>query len=175
MKATAERGARFHPTVGIANPTGFTTSHPRAETTMSWDLRLSVCQCPGAKVAILPPCDHSLCVKLPSSPRVRPFQSFQPYALSSREVACGTIPLASDQAWRLYEWAVHHPIHHQAIRLPVCELLNFRASEPLLVLRASGVQIRCFYSWWKLTPLFQGALHHHRGLFSAHPLSAVLQ
>jgi hypothetical protein len=32
-----------------------------------------------------------------------------------------------------------------------------------------------FNSWWKLTPLFQGALHHHRGLFSAHPLSAVLQ
>jgi hypothetical protein len=32
-----------------------------------------------------------------------------------------------------------------------------------------------FFSWWKLRPLFQGALHHHRGLFSAHPLSAVLQ
>jgi hypothetical protein len=32
-----------------------------------------------------------------------------------------------------------------------------------------------FYSWWKLMPLFQGALHHHHGLFSAHPLSAVLQ
>jgi hypothetical protein len=35
MEATAERGARFHPTVGVATPTGFTTSHPRAETTMS--------------------------------------------------------------------------------------------------------------------------------------------
>jgi hypothetical protein len=32
--ATAERGARFHPTVGVATPSGFTTSHPRAETTM---------------------------------------------------------------------------------------------------------------------------------------------
>jgi hypothetical protein len=35
--ATAERGARFHPTVGSANPNGFTTSHPRAETTMLRD------------------------------------------------------------------------------------------------------------------------------------------
>jgi hypothetical protein len=32
---------------------------------------------------------------------------------------------------------------------------NFRASEPLLVLWASGVQNTVFYSWWKLTPLFQ--------------------
>ena len=32
--ATTERGARFHPTVGVATPSGFTTSHPRAETTM---------------------------------------------------------------------------------------------------------------------------------------------
>jgi hypothetical protein len=31
---TAERGARFHPTIGVATPNGFTTSHPRAETTM---------------------------------------------------------------------------------------------------------------------------------------------
>jgi hypothetical protein len=34
VSATAERGARFHPTVGSAIPIGFTTSHPRAETTM---------------------------------------------------------------------------------------------------------------------------------------------
>jgi hypothetical protein len=52
--------------------------------------------------------------------------------------------------------------------------IKFRASEPLLVLRASGVLIRCFNSWWKLTPLFQAALHHHRGLFSAHPLSTIM-
>jgi hypothetical protein len=32
--ATAERGARFHPTIGSTTPNGFTTSHPRAETTM---------------------------------------------------------------------------------------------------------------------------------------------
>jgi hypothetical protein len=30
--ATAERGARFHPTVGIVTPSGFTTSHPQAVT-----------------------------------------------------------------------------------------------------------------------------------------------
>jgi hypothetical protein len=33
-QATAERGAHFHPTVGLATPSEFTTSHPRAETTM---------------------------------------------------------------------------------------------------------------------------------------------
>jgi hypothetical protein len=69
---------------------------------------------------------------------------------------------------------VHHPIPHQAIRLPVCETLNFRASEPLLVLRASGVQIR--YSFRvEVNATFSGAFHRHRGLFSAHPLSTVLQ
>jgi hypothetical protein len=31
---TAERGARFHPTVGLVTPDGFTTSHPRAKTMM---------------------------------------------------------------------------------------------------------------------------------------------
>jgi hypothetical protein len=34
VQATVERSARFHPTVGLATPSGFTTSHPRAETTM---------------------------------------------------------------------------------------------------------------------------------------------
>jgi hypothetical protein len=98
MVATAERGARFLPTVGVATPNGFTTSHPRAETTISRDLRLSVCQCPGAKVAI-PSCLRSLTLRnnsrvpLASAPPP-PRQSFQPYALSPREVACGTISLA---------------------------------------------------------------------------------
>ena len=90
MGATTERGARFHPTVGVATPTGFTTSHPRAETTMSRDLRLSVCQCPGAKVAILPLCDHSLCVKIAKVPLVSaPFNRFShtPYPLARLHVA----------------------------------------------------------------------------------------
>jgi hypothetical protein len=34
VSATAERGSRFHPTVASATPSGFITSHPRAETTM---------------------------------------------------------------------------------------------------------------------------------------------
>jgi hypothetical protein len=34
VSATVDRGACFHPTVGLATPSGFTTSHPRAETTM---------------------------------------------------------------------------------------------------------------------------------------------
>jgi hypothetical protein len=34
VSATIERGDRFHPTVGSTISIGFTTSHPRAETTM---------------------------------------------------------------------------------------------------------------------------------------------
>jgi hypothetical protein len=34
VSATAEKGARFHPTVDLATPSRFTTSHPRAETMM---------------------------------------------------------------------------------------------------------------------------------------------
>jgi hypothetical protein len=34
VSATAERVARFHPTIGVATPNRFTTSHPQAETTM---------------------------------------------------------------------------------------------------------------------------------------------
>jgi hypothetical protein len=41
--AIAERGAHFHPTVGSTTPKGFTTSHPRSETTMLEDC-VSVCQ-----------------------------------------------------------------------------------------------------------------------------------
>jgi hypothetical protein len=33
-QATVERGTRFHPMVGLATPSIFTTSHPRAKTTM---------------------------------------------------------------------------------------------------------------------------------------------
>ena len=89
--ATAKRGARFHPTIGLATPSGFTTSHPRAETTMLWDC-VSVRQWPGVKVAILPLCYHSLCVFPEFSPRVCP-QSLLPHALSSCEVECGVITL----------------------------------------------------------------------------------
>jgi hypothetical protein len=93
MGATAKRGAHFHPTVGVATPSGFTTSHPRAETTMLLRLCLSVCQRPGAKVAILPLYYHSLCI-MPEFPSRLPSQSPFPYTLSSREVACGVISLA---------------------------------------------------------------------------------
>ena len=43
VSETAERSARFHPTIGSAIPIGFTTSHPRAETMMLRDCVL-VCQ-----------------------------------------------------------------------------------------------------------------------------------
>ena len=142
MGATATRGARFHPTVGVATPTGFTTSHPRAETTMSGDLRLSVCQCPGAKVAILPLYDHSLCVKLPEFPsRLPPFNRFShtPYPLARLRVARLPSRWSVMTALRIGGSPPHPSSSHQPTSL---QGIYFRASEPLLVLRASGVQIR---------------------------------
>ena len=87
--ATAERGARFHPTIGVATPDGFTTSHPRADTTMLLRLRLTVYQWPGAKIAILPLCYHSLCI-MPEFPScVPPRNPFwhMPYPLARLHVA----------------------------------------------------------------------------------------
>jgi hypothetical protein len=120
-------------------------------------------------------CDHSLCVKIARVPLASaPFNRFShtPYPLARLRVARLPVRWSVMMALRTGGSPPHPSSSHQPTSL---QGIYFRASEPLLVLRASGVQIRCFYSWWKLTPLFQGALHHHRGLFSAHPLSAVLQ
>ena len=65
---------------------------------------------------------------------------------------------------------------HPSLSHPPTSLrdIKFGASEPLLVLWASGVQIR--YSFRvEVNAIFSGAFHRHRGLFSAHPLSTVLQ
>ena len=91
---TVERGAHFHPTVGSTTPNGFTTSQPRAETTMLRDC-VSVCQWPRTKVTLLLLCCHSLCVfpefpfflpsHLPPHPTL--LLPFFPFG----EVVCGTI------------------------------------------------------------------------------------
>jgi hypothetical protein len=100
--ATAERGARFHPTVGSATPKGFTTSHPRARPrcfeTQSLTSRSSEVQDEGYSPSPLlitlcisrsssgsPFCDSchvcvSVCSPLPPPSTL----------LSSYEVACGT-------------------------------------------------------------------------------------
>jgi hypothetical protein len=121
-----------------------------------------------------PLCDHSLCIELARVPLASaPFNRFchTPYPLARLRVARLPSRWSVMMALRIGGSPPHPSSSHQPTSL---QGIYFRASEPLLVLRASGVQIRYFNSWWKLTPLFQGALHHHRGLFSAHPLSAVL-
>ena len=91
MGANAERGACFHPTIGSATPNGFTTSHPRAETTM---LRYCVLVFLWLRMRVTLPllCYHSLCVfpDFSSSLCICP-QSLLPHALSSCEVVCGMI------------------------------------------------------------------------------------
>jgi hypothetical protein len=94
--ATAERGARFHPTVGSATPNGFTTSHPRARP-RCLRLSVSVLQRSRTKVTLLLLCYHSLCILFQSSsdlflrslPRVPPSTPFTCLFFSG-EVACGT-------------------------------------------------------------------------------------
>ena len=133
--ATAKRGAHFHPTVGSATPNGFTTSHPWAETV---SLYLPVTKSEG--------CNPSSLLSLTLRNARVPLASTLLIAsairlILSRGCVWHDYP-RTDQAWRLYRWAIHHPIPHQAIHLPACKALNFRSSELLLVLRASGVQIR---------------------------------
>jgi hypothetical protein len=96
MKAAAERGAHFHPTIGVVTPSGFTTSHPRAETMMflrTASLCLPVPRSEGCNPSSL----RSLTLRknCQSSPRVCPLSIVSAiHLILSHEVACGTIFLA---------------------------------------------------------------------------------
>jgi hypothetical protein len=73
--ATAERGARFHPTVGSVTPNGFTTSHPRARPRcLRFSLLLPAQRKSRTKVTLL-----LLCSELPVFPE---FSSSLPRSLS---------------------------------------------------------------------------------------------
>jgi hypothetical protein len=142
MEATAERGARFHPTVGVVTPNGFTTSHPRAETTMSETCVSLSASAQERRLQSLPLCDHSLCIELQSSPRVRPLSnrfSHTPYPLPRLRVARLPLRWSFMMALRIGGSPPHPSSSHQPTSL---QGIYFRASEPLLVLWASGVQIR---------------------------------
>ena len=91
-QATVERGARFHPIVGLATPSGFTTSHPRAETTMMWDCVSVVSDQKRRLQSFLSAITHSAYCQ--SSPLASAPQSLLPHALSSCEFVCGAITLA---------------------------------------------------------------------------------
>jgi hypothetical protein len=105
------------------------------------------------------------------SPRVCPLNRFYPHALSSCEVACGMITLALIRPDGSTDgrFTSHPSLNHLPTSL---RDIKFRASEPLLVLRASGVQIRYSFSV-EVNATFPGALHRHRGLFfCTSPLSS---
>jgi hypothetical protein len=155
MEATAERGARFHPTVGVVTPNGFTTSHPRAETTMSWDLRLSVCQCPGAKVAILPLCDHSLCIENARVPLASaPFNRFchTPYPLARLRVARLPSHWSGLTALRMGGSPSHPSSSHPPTSL---RAINFQGQRAAFGSPGQWSPNTVFNSQWKLTPPFQ--------------------
>ena len=109
MNATAERGARFHPTIGSVIPRGFTTNHPWAETTM---LRycISVCQWPRMRVTLPLLCYHSLCIFQSSLPSLAsaPFSLLPRVFFLLRGCVWCNFPRTS-QAWWLYGWVVHAP------------------------------------------------------------------
>jgi hypothetical protein len=74
--ATAERGARFHPTVGSVTPNGFTTSHPRARPRcLRFSLLLPAQRKSRTKVTLL-----LLCSELPVFPELLRFSSMIPVA-----------------------------------------------------------------------------------------------
>jgi hypothetical protein len=72
---TAERGARFHPTVGSVTPNGFTTSHPRARPRcLRFSLLLPAQRKSRTKVTLL-----LLCSELPVFPEFLPVLFRDPY------------------------------------------------------------------------------------------------
>jgi hypothetical protein len=103
-------------------------------------------------------CYHSLCIFQSSSsfPRICPLRASSSRISLLRGCVWHDFPRGG-QARGSYGWAVHFP-HPSLIPeepstyQPASNL--FRASEPLLVLRASEVQIRYWFRW-KLTPPFQ--------------------
>jgi hypothetical protein len=91
VSATAERGARFHPIVGLGTPSGFTTSHPQDDTMMRETASPFSSDQERRLQSFLSVITHSACFQ--SSPLTSSPQSLLPYALSSCEVACGMITL----------------------------------------------------------------------------------
>jgi hypothetical protein len=97
--ANAERGARFHPTVGSVTPNGFTTSHPRARPRcLRFSLLLPAQRKSRTKVTLL-----LLCSELPVFPELLQFSSAIPVARVLSSLPYHTSSLAfslQDCMWR---------------------------------------------------------------------------
>jgi hypothetical protein len=118
--ATAERGARFHPTVGSVTPNGFTTSHPRARPRcLRFSLLLPAQRKSRMKVTLL-----LLCSELPVFPelllvffrdpcRARSPPPF-PHFLSCLfcKIVCGANSPIRGQVWELLRMGGSPPSPH---------------------------------------------------------------
>jgi hypothetical protein len=117
---TAERGARFHPTIGSVTPDGFTTSHPRAKPRcLRFSLLLPAQRKSRMKVTLL-----FLCSELPIFPEFLRFFFRDPcracFLLSlptlpffpfSARLRVARIPPSVVRSESFYRWAVHpHPL-----------------------------------------------------------------
>jgi hypothetical protein len=120
--ATAERGARFHPTVGSVTPNGFTTSHPRARPRgLRFSLLLPAQRKSRTKVTLLLLCSE-LSVFPEFSPVLfrdpcracSPLFSSLPHFLSclfSARLHVARISPSAVRSGSCYGWAVHpHPL-----------------------------------------------------------------
>jgi hypothetical protein len=94
----AERGARFHPTVGSVTPNGFTTSHPRARPRcLRFSLLLPSQRKSRTKVTLL-----LLCSELPIFQEFLPVLFRDPYHASSLILfpTLPFFPFLQDCVWR---------------------------------------------------------------------------
>ena len=119
--ATAERGARFHPTVGSVTPNGFTTSHPRARTRgLRFNFLLLAQRKSRMKVILL-----LLCSELPVFPEFFKFSLAIPDAFSLfshlttlpllsflYKIACGTNFPIHGQFWEMLRMGGSTPSPH---------------------------------------------------------------
>jgi hypothetical protein len=122
--ANAERGARFHPTVGSVTPNGFTTSHPRARPRcLRFNFLLPAQRKSRTKVTLL-----LLCSELPVFPGVSPVLPRDPCRVHSPlfspplttlpllpflcKIACGANFPIRGQVWELLQMGGSPPSPH---------------------------------------------------------------
>jgi hypothetical protein len=107
---------------------------------------------------------------MPEFPSRPPFNRLchTPYPLARLRVA----RLPSRRSGLTALWMGGSPSHPLSSHLPTSlRAIKFQGQRAAFGSPGQWSPNTVFYSWWKLTPPFSGAFHHHRGLFfSAHPL-----
>jgi hypothetical protein len=121
--ANAERGARFHPTIGSVTPNGFTTSHPRARPRcLRFNFLLPAQWKSRMKVTLLLLYSELLVFLeflqfFPTIPVARVLSLFSPLlphflsCLFSARLCVARISPSAVRSGSYYEWVVHpHPL-----------------------------------------------------------------